>query len=286
MMRVMAAILVMAAAGGCVEHRVVGGTWQDWKSELPNQVGDGGGRVGEGANRAAHVFDQPTWAIELASFTGEKQVAAAQRFVGDLQRKTNMPDLWAAADDKKTYVYRGWYLDPGNITGKSDVRQTRMIKVDNKPLFKSAKMVRVDERHGEPDRGTGVTRAMNLKRYSGQELYSLQVAVYDELFGGNYRQACEKRVAQLNKEGEPAYYYHGPNQSMITIGLHTHDTAFDRVRVQMEPDKPAVWQDNYSATIRQLQERFPRNIYNEQFDEPENADNPAARGSSMIVRIP
>jgi hypothetical protein len=279
-------VVVTVVAAGCVEYREVGNTWDKWKSELPRQSKGQDQKPGSTVSTTS-TFDQPTWAIELTSFTGKKQTAQAHRYAKDLHRKTNMPGLWVESDSDKTYVYRGRYLDPGGIGGKSDLRQTRMIQIDNTLQFKNAKIVRVDERHADIKHGSGVTRAMSLKHYSGRDLYSLQVGVYDELYGKNFREACELRVAQLNKLGEQAYFYHSAHQSMVTIGLYTHDIAFTPVRVQMPGSTTPVWQDQYSPLIRDLQKKkFPHNIYNGQSDPTDESGASTRLDTSSLVRVP
>ncbi len=269
-------------AAGCeYEEKVLKSTWGDFEQEVGTRSQSGR----RARPTAARTFDQPTWAIELSSFKGDKQATEAERFAQQLYKRTRVPDLWVASNDDATYVYRGQYLDDKGLSARSDLRQTRMLQVEGARPFESAALVRVDERHGEPDRGTGVTRKMNLKKYSGQELYTLQIAVYDELYGNNYREACEKRVVELNKVNEQAYFYHGPHRSMVTVGLFTRDDAFVKIK-KMNTDGSTFDQEQYSPQTKQYQERYPHNIYNEQDQKTDKDGNPTHLISSGLVKLP
>jgi hypothetical protein len=82
-------------------------------------------------------------------------------------------------------------------------------------------------------------------------MYSLQIGFYDDAFGPDFRQAAEQAAAALHQQGEQAYYYHGPNRSLVTIGLFTENDF-----VQQGPQRA------YGPQIKQLQQRFPYNLAN------------------------
>jgi hypothetical protein len=64
-----------------------------------------------------------------------------------------------------------------------------------------------------------------------------------------FRRHAEQAVVQLRREGEQAFYYHGPTNSSVTIGLFGDDD-FD-VQTRME-----------SPRLRSLRQRHPHNLLN------------------------
>jgi hypothetical protein len=98
----------------------------------------------------------------------------------------------------------------------------------------------------------------NAKKLNGDwVLYTLQVGVYsreDQKAAtpaemAEFRKTAEEAVVQLRREGEQAFYSHGPNRSMVTIGLFgTED--FDATSKFESP------------ALRALRKRFPYNLQN------------------------
>jgi len=115
---------------------------------------------------------------------------------------------------------------------------------------------------------------LNLRRYPG--MYSLQIAVYDKDYGPNFRDAAEQAARTLRKQGQEAYYYHGPNRSMVTLGLFDYDTAFDSV-----PGR----QDTYSQRVRALQEKYPHNLLNGRTIIEKSPGKPDSIQPSFLVRV-
>ena len=100
--------------------------------------------------------------------------------------------------------------------------------------------------------GSDDVNPINLKPFLGQGLYSLQVAVFDEEGGKQFREAAEAHARQLREEGYDAYYYHA-QRSTVTVGLFLYEEAFTQeIGVA----------DRYSPLVRALQERFPHNLFN------------------------
>ena len=79
------------------------------------------------------------------------------------------------------------------------------------------------------------------RRGTKKPLYTLQIAVYgrpdntdatkEDL--AQFRKSAEEAVVQLRREGEQAYYYHGPNRSMVTVGIFSEDDAGFGKRIHM-----------------------------------------------------
>lgn len=102
------------------------------------------------------------------------------------------------------------------------------------------------------------------QRFGKNAIYSLQIGVYgradrtqpSEADLQQFRKAAEEGAAQLRREGELAFYYHGANTSSITIGLFGH--ADYRIEFDSDGRKETI----RSTRISALQARFPHLLLN------------------------
>ena len=67
-----------------------------------------------------------------------------------------------------------------------------------------------------------------------------------------FRKHAELAVTTLRREGEQAFYYHGPTGSMVTVGLFGQDD-FDPQAAGVE-----------SPMLKQVRKRYPYNLLNGQ----------------------
>src|SRR5690606_17423075 len=76
---------------------------------------------------------------------------------------------------------------------------------------------------GDPDPGAIPQYHLSRARieFGAQSRYTLQIAVYESNNPAEARRAAEQAAAQLRADGEPAFYYHGPSRSMVTLGAFT-----------------------------------------------------------------
>jgi len=258
------ACILLAAVVGCREERVVNSTWDNFADKFASAGGGAsvGGRTSDKSdsnglydNRRAEEGD---WAILIRTFDGKGHAKQAKQFVKKLQQDTNMSDLWTKKHDGKTYVYRGRYFDPNGIAASDELRQTRMTQFEDERPFQHVTVAQVVRKRIEPgDAGeVEVTADMDLSRHSNQDLYSLQVGVYDEDYGKGRRRAAEQFAAVLRSEGDKAFFYHKPYRSTVTVGLFAREEAFVPMRVGNHT------QDAYSPAVRELQKKYPYNLLN------------------------
>ncbi len=234
-------VLCIAAAGsGCVVERVVHDSWGPLR-ELADPV-----TPQSGSGRPGNPMPASGWAIMLGEFRGRDRNRDAQALAKRVTQKGFVPDVWVRDEGDRTRVYRGRFADPDNWTAQDALRQTRLVSLGNSRPFESARLVSLNEAPGAV-----AADPLDLKQYMG--LYSLQIAVYDDTFGPDFRDAAEKAARVLRDDGVEAYYYHGPHRSMVTVGVFTYEMAFHS-RVGR--------QDVYSELIRALQRKFPNNLYN------------------------
>lgn len=260
-------LLITCLLAGCAtEQHVVRDTWGDFERSVKGEdfrytdheteqsrrmagkrtMLDGKRSSDDPLADPAHAQAREYWSILLASFVGMDQQKQAQDMIEQLN-KLNVNDVWLAEEDGYTHVYRGKFNDPTKPEVESALRQSRMIKLGDDRPFASARLVAA-----RPALEISASD-MDLKRYRDQGLYSLQVAVYDDTAGTNYKQLAEEAAANLRKDGDQAYYYHGKFRSMVTVGIFTYDEAWTR-RIKVS--------DMYSPTVLKLQEKYPYNLFN------------------------
>ncbi len=198
------------------------------------------------------------WSIVLVAFRGEQAEAAA---VQGLQRVE-------AAGVRGAYLERRGQsiaLAVGRFDAADDpaalqtLAQLQAMEIEGGRPFAGAVLA-----PPSPDLLKGSVPEYDLRtvkqRFGDDALYTLQVAVYGradrempepaEL--AEYRQAAERAVYELRREGEQAFYYHAPVRSMVTIGVlgpEDHD-----------PMVPGI----ESQRLRELRLRHPHNLLNGQ----------------------
>ncbi|MCC6581437.1 MAG: hypothetical protein IT440_13450 [Phycisphaeraceae bacterium] len=281
----MRAILLSAtlpALTGCYEQRIVKDSFGEYRTlaresergehtDAQGKPSGGGGEAGGDLAEFNPAGQTSIWAIPLESFDGDEQQRRALRLIYRLQRDRNVPDLWQRTEQGKTIVYRGHYVSADAGDAQSDLRQTRMIELDGIRPYQDVEVKRINF---VPQ---AARSQLDLKRYAGQDLYTLQVGAYDDQFKGDPRKAAEDAAEELRKEGELAFYYHGPNMSVVTIGLWDYETAWSReVGVQ----------DRYSEVVLKTQQQHPDNQLNgKPIWQKEGGQTPEKQGS-FLVHVP
>ena len=115
-------------------------------------------------------------------------------------------------------------------------------------------------------------RALDLAQHSGK--YSLQVAFYDAESGPEYRRLAEQEARNLRKKGAEAYFYHGDNMSLVTVGVF-EDSDFVQVGNSFA----------YGDNVKLLQAKFPYNMGNGHLV-PEKKDNVIVGNQpSFLVKV-
>ena len=255
-------IFVLLLTACAIEHRVVRDTWGDFKKQVKGEDFRYGERESEQSKRMARkssLIDnndqtldtqrpgaQEFWSILLTSFVGSGQQKQAADMIDQLKRG-NISDAWLAEEGGYTHVYRGKFTDPTRPQVQSALRQSRMLKFNDSRPFAKARLVAA-----KPALEITASK-MDLKRYREQGFWSLQIAVYDDLAGPNYKDFAQQAAVNLRQDGEMAFFYHGPHRSMVTIGLYVYSQAWTQ-RLNIG--------DAYSPEILKLQKKYPFNLYN------------------------
>lgn len=259
---------VSITLSSCTYERVVWSQYDQLRN-LPNQAtGASQSAILDDHPRGGNPFlenlDKPSWAIRLKIFEdGDEleQRREATKYARDVKAATNTPNLWVGTWDNRTAVYRGRYLDVEGADATNDMRQTRMLKFEGKRPFRKADFERVDHLIKPTEAAAGAVDDMDMRQHFGKDRWALQVAIYDADHTEDPQQAAEAYVVELREAGEKAYYYHDSSgRSMVLIGAFTYAEAWTTPRIG--PEQTAQ-QDVYSPAIRELQERFPYNLLND-----------------------
>lgn len=174
--------------------------------------------------------------------------------VGDKNVWLHEPD-----DDRPPLIFYGRYTDPTSSRAQADLRRIRAMQVDGRSPFAGAVIMPVGE-HTRPDDRQAQYDLRRVKKTFGKEaVYTLQIGVYaredarrpsqEDLAA--FRRAAEQAVERLRREGDQAFFYHGPNGSMVTVGVFNDGDMDTSVTPPIE-----------SRRLADLRSRHPHNLLN------------------------
>ncbi|MBI1190606.1 MAG: hypothetical protein GC200_08025 [Tepidisphaera sp.] len=197
------------------------------------------------------------WSIVIATARGEGAQEAIQGAAEKVRTKGNLPGAYAEQRGDAWVVAYGHYPSFADSTAQHDLETIKNIEIDSAKPFAGAVLAPPITDHiagGLPQYDLANLKAREGKRAA----FTLQVGVYDP--GDKptdedlklVRETAEQAAAELRREGEQAYYYHGPRRSMVTIG------AFSQDEVKLSRSGTPT----LSPRIKELQKRFPLNLVN------------------------
>ncbi|QYU67646.1 hypothetical protein J4558_22520 [Leptolyngbya sp. 15MV] len=199
----------------------------------------------------------------VASFRDEGRDAQAAQVLERVRTIGQLPDAYTERRGEVTVVALGNFADPTSAEARAAMERVRAIEIEvdgqrGRP-FADAVMV-------PPAGFAGSLPQYDLRNVRSSEgnwaLYTLQVAFYGRIDGRaptpaemtEARKAAEEAVIRLRREGEKAFYYHGPRGSTVTIGLFGEEdyrAAEGGQRAEFE-----------SPALRVLRQRYPHNLVN------------------------
>jgi hypothetical protein len=172
-----------------------------------------------------------------------------------------LPQAFVEETPRQVMVLYGRYSGPDSPRAQADLRRIKAIEMDGSHPFAGAAL--------RPPLGADIGGAAeyDLRRareYYGPDVrYTLQVAIYGrednrapsapEL--AELRRAAERAVLELRREGEPAFYFHGPYRSTVTVGALSEEEAF----VVVDRERGVKHQ---SPLVEALMARHPHNLVN------------------------
>ena len=265
----------VAALAGC-EQRVVGTRFGHSSSDRSSGDGASGevsffGNGGGGGEQSPESGDE-RWAIALGRFEGPGHPQQAKQAARQLSGAAGFADVWVDDEGDQSMVYHGRYGDRGAQQAQRDLRRWRSLQQRGMVPAEVVMLVPlIDRAEGaNPDHNL-----RNVKRNEEDAEYTLQIGFYDSRFDGEFRKAAEEAAAKLREEGQRAFYYHGPNRSMVTVGVFKSN---------------AVWVGadglpRFNDQIKRLQKEFPHNFGNGRTLEV-TRNGKSHKQPSFPVRIP
>lgn len=172
----------------------------------------------------------------------------AQQRASTLASMLGRSDVAVRQSARGAAVLLGSYPSSDDAQAQSDLKYVRGLSIRGTTPFARAYFVPPEVK---ADEGSNPKQSLaGLRRERGPgKLYTLQIAVYESDDMNEARRAAEQAVTQLRNEGEAAYYHHGPNRSMVTVGVFTAQ-EFD----------PA--DGVYPPRLTELQRKYPNNLVN------------------------
>ena len=260
------ALVVLMAIGCVVESRT--SSWDDFDKLADPKPGE---PTAAARDRAAAPRG---WTIPVAEFTGPDRLKEAYRLAASLRESGQLADVWFDELGDAARVNVGRFRLSGDADAKAGLAAVRAAEVNGRRPYRDAEL--------EPITSAGGTVSeFDLAQHSG--FRTLLVALFDEGYDGN-RQVAAERYAQQLREGGPdpgsdtdpaeAYFYHGPTQSLVTVGLFTYADFV-----------PVNGVDTYGPRIREQQERFPAILRNGQ-PIPRQGGADEETEPTVIVNVP
>jgi len=269
------AIIAGHAIVGC-ERRVVSRTgWAgvaDWENDpnaaqrsSDNRDPDGGGDGEVEINAATGNV----WAIAVDVFDGPNRRDDAARRRAEIVGRTNRSRWWVHDEADNSMLYYGKYESPQTAAARRDLEAVKDL-VERERVKSSAPwgpfLTPVEIAL------TGGAAGRDLRTAADRGMYTLQIGFYD---GPERRDAAEQAVATLRDQGTEAYYFHGPNRSMVTVGV------FPETAIQITSSGT-----EYAPQVEALQEQFPYNLANGRKLKETHRTGEVTHQPSFLVRIP
>jgi len=231
--------------GACASDQAASKNRDDYLQREGNAVFGGT----ESSRAAGGQSSGAGWGILMDSFTGPDAELQARQRAAMVSQALQRADVRIRTMPRGAAVILGSYPGPDDPRARADLEFARSIRVQGQTPFRAAYLVPPPQAATDP----GSMPQFNLetaRREGGPgRLYTLQIAAYESNKPSEARKAAEQAVVQLRRDGEMAFYHHGPNRSMVTIGIFGPQAA--------DPVMGAL-----STEVSTLQRRFPNHLLN------------------------
>ncbi|MEM1186033.1 MAG: hypothetical protein AAGI53_13665 [Planctomycetota bacterium] len=198
-----------------------------------------------------------TWRLVLGALPADAR-ADPNSFLERLASGTGVRGIEVGERGGSTLLLFGRYGSPEASDAKRDMARLRAVEVNGARPFAGAFFLPPDI-----EAARGRNAAYDLRnaraRFGSEAIYSLHVGVYargdgrpaspEDLLA--FQEAAEEAVEQLRAEGQPAFYYHGPTSSSVTVGVFGTPDHDATVNPPLE-----------SRRLREAREAFPHALLN------------------------
>jgi len=179
------------------------------------------------STRPGGTAELSRWTIILTKVDTSRPELVEQA-LASLSRQ--FPGVRLSERDGGHFFTLGQYTDPRTPQARADLQRVHAyaITLGDRTAYPYAEAF-IAPPTAESLQGTNA--AYDLRnvhtRFGAKALYTLQVAIYgrndraapstEDL--ASFRRAAEQAVITLRREGEQAFYYHGPSRSTVTVGV-------------------------------------------------------------------
>lgn len=236
------------------------------------------GGVGGADDGAGEVSGAGGWSIVLESFQGQTSVQAANGRLAAAARDSGRNDVSVRVTPRGAAIVAGWWASPSDPGAQAALRAVRTANARGEAPYSQAFLA-------PPPQGAdpGQLPELNLDGaravFGARAVYTLQIAVYEAANRDVAKRAAEQAALRLRRDGDLAFYYHGPARSMVTIGVFGDRDLEGPSRVP-------------SPALAAAQQQYPLNLLNGQFPIIERPPGARPGGAedrkqpSTLVRIP
>ncbi len=216
------------------------------------------------------------WTIVLATYAGPDHAALAASAADQVRARTPLKNIVTQTRGKGSVVALGSYPSPADPQAQRDLQTVRNTLLEDRPLFLGA-FLAPPRTPSEADPNSAAPFPLSTARaeFTPNARYTLQIAYYESPNLDEARKTAEKAALQLRRDGEPAFYYHGPTASLVTLGAFTDADA-------------GISKPIESNLLTQLRKRHPHNLYNgnQQLLQKTPGAKDKAPQPSFLVEIP
>lgn len=227
--------------------------------EKPGTLAEEGRSLFPEASGAGLARVDPSWRIMIVAIQGPDAKANADMALWKVQNVGMLQEAYLVQADAQTWrVCYGKYSSGSDPIAQADLRRIREMKLGADTPFQNAVLLPPD------DADSPITSPFDLRSVAialppEQARFTLAIAFYtradlgqptkDEL--AEYRKLAEEAVSKLRREGDQAYFYHGPNGSQVTVGVFG-EADHDPVK------NPGL----ESAALRAVRTKYPNYLLN------------------------
>lgn len=201
---------------------------------------------------------EPTWWSVLVAAVPTGRMDDAERML-DTVRGTGLSQAYIALRDRRPVIAFGRYNDPAEPDAQAGLRRVRQTSVGDVAPFASAVLMPPVVARAGSDTDEANLRTVRERLGRREAAYTLQIGVYarpdlsrpdpEEL--RLFQREAERAARTLRADGEQAFYFHGPNMSMVTVGIISEEDHDGSTQPPIE-----------SIRLRQLRRAYPHNLLN------------------------
>lgn len=202
----------------------------------------------------------PAWWSVLVATVPSGRMDDAQRML-ETVHTTGLTGAYIALRDKRPIIAFGRFDDPADPEAQAGLQRVRQTNISGMNPFGSAMLIPPAAQRTGPASDELNLRSVRQRLSKSEAAYTLQVAVYARPDMGRpsteeltvFQREAERAARQLRADGEVAFYYHGPNMSMVTVGVFSEGDHDGETQPPIE-----------SIRLRQVRQKHPHNLLNGQ----------------------